>query len=140
MNRLFGIVLALLLLGIPVAAVACSSGGPSLGDTEWRLASWAVPDVDPVKYSITLKFAGGRVSGFSGINTYSGPYKAGPGEAFEAGPLSGTLMAGSDEAMRDEAAYLSRLRRAATHRFVDSRLVLYDLDGLQSLVFEKTSP
>jgi heat shock protein HslJ len=70
------------------------------------------------------------------VNRYGGPYKAGPGNAFSVGELESTLMAGPEEAMRAERAYLTLLGQARSYRVADGILTLYDEGGNESLIFE----
>ena len=92
--------------------------------------------LNPADFTITAEFAGGNISGNSGINTYSGPYKLGPGSAFSAGPLASTLMAGPEPAMRAESAYQTLLGQAKSYKVTGSTLTLYDQGGNESLIFE----
>src|SRR5262245_15075680 len=67
--------------------------------------------------SLDLQFgADGRVSGFSGVNQFNGPYElAGAGQnrgGIRIGPLVVTMMAGPDDQMQQEKRYLDALRAA----------------------------
>lgn len=127
----------LLILAWLIALVACSlsSDGP-LDGTRWRLDVWTLSSVSPREFPITAEFAHGRISGTSGVNTYSGPYNLGPGAAFSAGPFAGTQLAGSEPGMRAEAAYLTLLRQARSFKMTDAKLTLHDEFGSESLNFE----
>ena len=130
---------AVVLIAASLAAVAgCSSaGGPPEG-TQWKLAEWTISSIDPADVTITATFADGQVSGNSGVNSYSGPCKLGPGDAFSAGPFSGTTMAGPEPAMRAEKAYLTLLGQAKSFKMADGKLTLYDKGGNESLIFAGT--
>jgi heat shock protein HslJ len=144
-NRSKRLIAALLAAVALVALSACSSGGGSPGGalpggalldgTHWRLSEWTLSSLDPADFSITAQFAKGQISGHSGVNTYGGPYEAGPGDAFSAGPLASTEMAGPEPAMRAETAYLSLLGRARSFKVAGGRLTLYDEGGNESLIF-----
>lgn len=137
MTRPWRALVAIPLAAIWLAAVAgCSPGGGQLEGTRWKLSEWTVSSLDPADFTITAEFADGRVSGRSEINTYSGPYKAGSGGGLEVGEVAGTLMAGSEPAMRAESAYLALLRQARSFKVTDGKLTLYDEGGNQSLIFE----
>lgn len=131
-----------LLLGILlVGSIGCENSSDTgesgrLDGTQWRLTAWTFDSLSPADFTITATFAGGQVSGNSGVNSYGGPYDLGPGTGFSAGPLAGTLMAGSEAAMRAESAYLSLLSQAKSYRLSDGKLTLYDEGGSESLVFE----
>jgi heat shock protein HslJ len=125
------------------ALAACSSGGgsaagASLDGTRWRLSEWTLNSLNPADFSITAQFTKGQISGHGGVNTYGGPYKAGPGDAFSAGPLASTEMAGPEPAMRAETAYLTLLGQARSFKVAGGRLTLYDKGGNESLVFAAT--
>ena len=115
-----------------------SSGGASLDGTHWRLSEWTLNSLDPAHFSITAQFAEGQISGRSAVNTYGGPYRVGPGDAFSAGPLASTEMAGPEPAMRAETAYLTLLGQARSFKMADGRLTLYDEGGNESLRFAAT--
>jgi heat shock protein HslJ len=107
---------------------------PRLNGTAWSLTGWAEPRVDPVPFRITVLFRDDRVSGRSGVNTFAGPYSAGPDTAFVAGPLGTTEMAGPPEAMQAEQAFRRLLGEARTYRREGGVLVLGDQTGKPLLV------
>jgi len=129
------LVIALLL----IALVGCSRGGNPLDGTQWRLAGWTLSSLSPADFTITAKFADGRISGGSGVNSYSGPYRLGSRNAFTAGPLAGTELAGPEPAMRAEGAYLTLLRQARSYELAEGKLTLFDEGGNESLIFEAAS-
>jgi heat shock protein HslJ len=140
MSRLTQMLLSVAVFVAPLVFLAGCSLAPSLLDgTRWKLAEWTISSMDPAQVRITADFAGGQLSGNSGVNSYSGPYKAGPGDAFSVGPLAGTLMAGPEPAMRAERAYLTLLGQAASFRIANRKLTLYDKGGNESLIFEGAS-
>jgi heat shock protein HslJ len=100
------------------------------------LTGWSISSIDPAAVTITARFEAGRMSGNSGVNSYGGDYETGPGDAFAAGGLAGTLMAGPEPAMRAETAYLTLLGQAASYKVADGRLTLYDKGGNESLIFD----
>lgn len=96
-------------------------------------------DLEPAEFGIRAEFKNGRVSGNSGVNTYSGTYNCGPGSAFEVNKLAVTLMAGPERAMRAESVYLALLEEAESFEVTGDRLLLHDGRGNPSLVFEVMS-
>ena len=133
----YSAVLAVLITGASLLVlVGCSADRNPLDGTEWKLAGWSLNSLDPANFTITAKFTKADISGTSGVNTYSGPYKLGTGSTFSVGPTAGTLMAGPEPAMRAEAAYLTLLGQASSYKVVDSKLILYDKGGNESLIFE----
>ena len=136
-NRLYSAVLAVLLIGaFLLVLMGCSAIRNPLDGTEWKLVGWSLNSLDPADFTITAKFTKEDISGGSGVNSYSGPYKLGAGGAFSIGPTAGTLMAGPEPAMRAEGAYLTLLGQASSYKLVNSKLILYDTGGNESLIFE----
>jgi heat shock protein HslJ len=119
-----------------IAVVGCSGGGSSLEGTQWKLTGWTLSSLDPADFTITANFADGKISGSSGVNTYNGEVKVGPGEAFAVGTIATTLMAGPDDAMRAEGAYMTLLNQAKSFKTAAGTLTLYDEGGNESLIFE----
>jgi heat shock protein HslJ len=122
-----------------VVVVGCSGGGSSLEGTQWKLTGWTLSSLDPANFTITAQFADGTISGSSGVNTYNGEVKVGPGEAFSVGTIATTLMAGPEDAMRAETAYTTLLNQAKSFKMAAGNLTLYDVSGNESLIFEAAS-
>ncbi len=130
---------AVILIAVALAAAAgCSSTDTSLEGTRWTLSGWTLDSLNPADFTITAGFAEGRISGNSGVNSYSGPYSTGPGEAFSVGALASTAMGGSEPAMRAESAYVTLLGRAESFTVEADELTLYDGNGNVSLIFQRT--
>ncbi len=132
--------LAAVVAGVALVALAgCSSSGGSSGasldGTRWRLTEWTVSSLNPADFTITAEFAGGQISGKSGVNTYNGSYTAGPGDAFSVGQIAATQMAGPEPAMRAEQAYLTLLGQVKSFKLAGDELTLYDAGGNVSLGF-----
>ena len=145
MIRLSKAVAAAILIAASLIALAgCSSGrgstkGGSLDGTQWRLTEWTLSSLSPADFTITAQFADGRISGRSGVNSYSGSYQVGPGAAFSLGQIAATEMAGPEPDMRAETAYLTLLGQAKSFRVGEGKLTLYDKGGNESLIFEAAS-
>ncbi|HUK77913.1 MAG TPA: META domain-containing protein [Thermoleophilia bacterium] len=136
--RLSGVIVAAVLLAVVLGTAGCwSAGGDThaLDGTSWRLTGWTLSSLDPHDFTITAKFADGRISGSSGVNAYGGPYSAGPGAAFSVGDLAVTAMGGSGPAMRAEQTFLTLLGAVRSFEESGSRLTLFDEHGNASLVF-----
>jgi len=130
---------ALLMAMSIITMVECSPAGSPLDGTQWKLIGWTLSSLSPTEFKITVKFANGQISGNSGVNTYGGPYKSGPGDVFSVGPLASTEMAGPETAMRAEGAYMTLLVQAKSYKIADGKLTLYDNGGNESLIFEAAS-
>lgn len=132
------------LLALAVAGVLAGCGGddgPSGGDLSgrWVLTSYlagdALQDV-PGTVAADATFDGARVSGRAGVNTFAGGYTSTPDGALDIGDLATTQMAGPEEAMRVEAAYLSALR-AADGFSVDGETLTLSRGGDDVLVYAR---
>ena len=127
-------------LGLAIVALAgCASSANSLDGTRWRLTGWTLSSLDPADFTITAQFADGRISGESGVNSYSGTFRVGPGDAFSVGPVAGTRMAGPEPAMRAEAAFLTLLGQCTSLKAAQGQLTLFDSGGNESLRFAAAS-
>ena len=110
---------------------------PDLDGTAWSLTGWGQPKVDPVPFRITMLFADERVSGRSGVNSYTGPYDRGPATAFSVGALTTTDMAGPPEAMQAEETFRTLLSGVRTYRREGGLLILGDETGKPLLVLTR---
>lgn len=128
------VVLAVLVVGA-VAAFAIFGGATALEGTSWRLIQMPGTSVDPTQFVITAAFDHGKISGNSGVNTYSGTYSISRSGSFAVGDLASTLIAGPADAMQAEQTYTQRLREAHSY-MKDTRLTLFDSQGKTLLVFE----
>ncbi|HXV95864.1 MAG TPA: META domain-containing protein [Gaiellaceae bacterium] len=95
---------------LAVAALAGCGGdddsdSPALEGTEWTLVSGVDAPEDAVP---TLTLEEGLAGGFSGCNTYRGPYEL-DGDSISLGPLAGTLIGCPGPEADTEAAYLAAL-------------------------------
>ncbi len=134
-KRLSRIQLAAMAL-IVFAMSACTTVAHPLEATDWKLIEWTLSSIGPEDYAIRAKFHDGQVSGFSGVNSYSGAFRAGGDGAFSAGPFSRSKKGHTGDAMRAEDAYLTLLSQARSYESAGNRLTLHDADGNASLVFE----
>lgn len=125
---------------LPIIALAgCKFTTAQLEGTQWKLVGWTISSISPADVTITAKFEDGQITGSGGVNIYGGPCRLGPGDAFSAGPIAATEMAGPEPAMRAEAAYLTLLGQARFYSLTDGRLTLYDEYKNESLIFEAAS-
>ena len=131
------VTLALSLALLAVAGCRGSSAAPTLDGTTWRLSGRSVSSLDPNDFTITAQFADGKISGKSAVNSYGGPYTAGPGDAFSVGDLVSTMMAGPELDMRAEQGYLKLLSEAKSYRLDGDRLTLFHQNGNGSLIFTR---
>ena len=117
--------LATLLVAGGCAGQAPTAGNPPQAggiDGEWVLTDVGGIPVHGGVQAPTLRVDGESVSGFAGVNRFSGGLAAeGP---FLFGPLATTRMAGPAPAMELETRYLAMLQQATGWRIEESRLVL----------------
>jgi len=138
------IAVAGLLMGALLMLSGCGAAKPdaATGDAgdltgvEWTLSSASVSSADLSAAGITATFDGTKVSGFSGVNQYSGPYTASEDGSFKVGEIAGTLMAGEPAAMAAEQAYLAALATCDTYKVADGKLTLYT-GKQETLVYEQ---
>jgi heat shock protein HslJ len=132
----------LVLLATALIGAGCSSSGGTGGKLEgvrWVMKSYDSKGVmknAPGDVSIDALFEGGNVSGFSGVNTYRGSYKL-SGSSLSVGQLASTLMAGSQDLMDAEQAYLAALQRTGSYTADPSSLTLFDRSGKKILEYAK---
>ena len=148
MRRLIPLLAAVLLVPALAACSGSSSGGAAVEEgagpvggagfvgPEWRLVAAAVDSSDLSRFDITVTFTDTDVSGHSGVNRYAGPFMSGPDGAMDIGPLAGTAMAGPEDAMRAEQAYLAVLDTVTGYTVTDARLELY-ADQQEVLVYSR---
>ncbi len=108
----------------PAAAAGPVGGGPFVG-IEWKLTSAAVDSSDLPSFGLTIAFTDTDVSGFGGVNQFAGTFTSSPEGAMDFSPLASTMMAGPEDAMAAETAYLKALDTVTGYSVVDSTLVLY---------------
>ena len=142
MSGVRSITICALLLAAALTAAGCGSdtatspGTDGLTDVEWALVESSMSSVDLGAAGITATFDGTQLSGFSGVNQYSGPYTAGDDGSFKAGPLAGTLMSGPEPLMKAEQAYLTLLQDCTKFEISDGRLTLSS-GAQETLVYEQ---
>lgn len=140
MRRRLALILGAGLL-VPLAAACSGSSAPSpepsgatqpgaidvagLVGPRWTLVAGAVDSVDLSSFGITATFTETDVSGHAGVNRYAGPYSVGPGDAMDVGAVASTRMAGPEDAMRAEQAYLATLETVTAYGVTGTRLVLF---------------
>jgi heat shock protein HslJ len=90
----------------------------------------------PGGVSIDALFEGSTVSGFSGVNTYQGSYKL-SGNSLSIGKPASTMMAGPQELMDVEQAYLGALQQTSSYTADASSLTLLDRNGKRILEYTK---
>lgn len=130
-----------MLIALLALGAGCSSAGqdqPALDGTSWKLTSWAEPDPIPASATITAEFADGRVAGTSGVNRYTAAFTSGTDGSFATEAAISTKMAGPEDAMAAETAYLNRLQAATSYSVDGDTLVINDADGQPSLTFTRS--
>lgn len=123
-----------LVAAILVALVALVSGcggnddavnAPTMLEGSWTLVTLNGAAADAAVPS-TLSMNEGTATGNAGVNTFNGSYDAPSDGVLTFGTLATTMMAGPDNAMQQESAFLKAL--ADTRKFTtdDGALVLMD--------------
>ena len=83
---------------------------------------------------VTATFAGGKVTGRAGVNSYGAAYTA-TGADMTVRDVVATKMAGPPELMAQESAFLSALQRSANYSIEADTLTLRDRSGSTTLEF-----
>ncbi|MDV0442344.1 META domain-containing protein [Methanorbis furvi] len=140
MKRTGLMLLALILVGGLVFAAGCitaPASQPQSPEGKWILTDFgsnATPD-HPMGV-IDLQIAGTNVSGNSGVNQYFGTavIDAANGK-ISFGPFGSTRMAGPENMMAQEQAYLAALANVTGYKITDGNLILTDAAGATILTF-----
>jgi heat shock protein HslJ len=139
------LLIGLAIATITLAAAACSASGGGTGGTldgtAWTLKTYDVGGTAtavPSGMVIDAKFAGGKVSGFSGCNVYAAS-AAISGATLKVGPAATTLMACDAAVTEVETAYLANLAKSATFTATSDALTIFGSDGKQLLAYGAAS-
>jgi heat shock protein HslJ len=123
----------------PPATQQAAQGSSVLHGTSWQLTSLRgqQPKTGAV---LTLSFTGGKISGTSDCNTYSGPYTEEDKEQIHIGQLATTnRQCSPPERMEQERLFMEMLRTASTFTLGEGRLILKDAVGGTTAVFKPQS-
>ena len=133
----------LVLLMIPLCNCASAGSGshaaPKLEDTTWMLvdvqgapAHRSPDDARAPSFRLSPDM---RVSGYSGVNQFSGGYER-QGQMLKFGNLAMTRRAASPELMQQESEFTGALARTAAWRAQgEDRIELLDADGKRLALF-----
>jgi heat shock protein HslJ len=131
------------LVGAAMLTAGCtqaqSQDPTALEGAQWTLSASSVTQTDLTGLGILAKFDGKQMTGFSGVNSYTGAYTAGEDGSFKAGPLASTMMAGPEKEMAAEAAYLKLVEAARSFEVADGKLTLTTDDGT-TLTYQAAEP
>ena len=114
---------------------AASAPAVMLEGVNWRLASLPGQAVPAGNGAPAVRFEGGRVSGFSGCNRFTGGYTV-DRDRLTIGNLAGTMMACPEPAMALERAFLSSLTGGQAVNVDGKRLSLTPASGGMPIQFE----
>jgi heat shock protein HslJ len=131
----------LVLIAVLTTMLAACSGSRAnaLRDTAWELVSLAGSDV-LAGTTITIGFEVDQVSGSAGCNHYGGSYKSSGNSLSVSGVFATEMGCLEPEGiLRQETAYLTALRAAATYQIGGDTLEIRDGTGTQALVFVASS-
>ncbi len=114
---------------------AAPAPAATLEGASWRLAALPGQTVPAGNGAPTARFEGGRVSGFSGCNRFTGGYTV-DRDRLTIGNLAGTMRACPEPAMALEKAFLAALSGAQAANVEGRRLSLTPAAGGAPLQFE----
>lgn len=90
--------------------------------------------------TLTLEFAGGRVAGNGGCNTFEGPFEVRGTDKITLGPLASTRRACADPAAdTQEQQYLAALELARTYEVTGNQLTLFRDGGTIAVTAQRAS-
>lgn len=116
-----------------------TGGAGQIEGIHWLLRSYDLEGATrdaPDGVTIDVLFEKEKVSGFSGVNSYQGSYRL-SGTNLTIGKLSSTLMAGPQDLMDVEKAYLADLERVESYSTKAAGLSLLDGKGKEILRYAK---
>lgn len=114
---------------------AAAAPSATLEEASWRLTGLPGHMVPSGNGAPTARFEGGRVSGFSGCNRFTGGYTV-DRDRVTVGNLAGTMMACPEPAMAVEKAFLSAFSGTLVANVKGKRLSLTPAAGGTPLQFE----
>ncbi len=86
-----------------------------------------------VDSTLTIEFGtDGTIAGTGGVNRYNGSFKA-TAKAIEIGELATTMMAGPDELMAQETAFLEALKNSESWSVIRGNLEMRDASGAMQI-------
>lgn len=117
---------------IAVVALLSACGGndevpnaPTMLEGSWKLETLNGAPADPAVAS-TLTMNDGKANGNAGVNQFNGDYNAPSNGVLTFGTLATTMMAGPDNAMKQEQDFLKALADTKKFTTEDGALVLMD--------------
>lgn len=122
--------------GAASAAAPAPTGGEGLAPASWNLVGAPGVTPDPTSFKITLELTQTDAAGFSGVNRYMGTFTSDPSGTLDFGPMASTMMAGPQDAMDAEQAYLAALDTVTGYAVNGAELNLFNGDQLL-LVYTK---
>jgi heat shock protein HslJ len=116
---------------VPASSSVASPASVTMDGNTWQLAALGGQSLGLAGMAgrpVTARFEGGRVSGFSGCNQYTGAYTLDP-DSLVIGSLATTMMACPEPQMALEKAVKSALAGTFRHAIAGDRLTLTPVSG-----------
>jgi heat shock protein HslJ len=98
---------------------------PTMLEGSWKLETLGGAAADAT-VPTTLSMNDGQATGNAGVNTFNGPYDAPSDGVLTFGTIASTMMAGPDNAMKQEQEFLKALAETKKFTTDDGALVLMD--------------
>ncbi len=130
-------------LAVALTLTACGTGG--VADSAASLeGEWTLLTLNGAPLlagsTINVTFAEGKITGYSGCNSYGGAYTV-KGTGLQLGEIAMTLMAClEDGVMEQEQAYFEALPIVTKFRLDNDRLELQDVSGTTLLAYVRLEP
>lgn len=127
-------------LAVAFTLTACGVGGAD-GSVASPEGEWTLLTLNGAPLladsTITATFEEGKITGYSGCNSYGGAYTV-KGADLQLGEIAMTLMACLEEGvMEQEQAYMEALSNVAKFRLDNDRLELLDASGVSLLAYAR---
>lgn len=131
---------ALLTLTSLLAACGTTGKAATLLDTEWQLVSVGGNDAIP-GLLVSMKFnEDNQLNGIGGCNRFMGSWKHSGSNEMALSAGGSTMMACSEDIMKQEQAFFQALEDTARYKIADNRLNLYGADNATIATFDRLVP
>ena len=109
----------------------------AISSTQWKVTNISGKKVNLKGKGITVNFDGGRISGNSGVNSYSGNYEIKNNNIRIVSELMLTAMLGPNDAMAIEEEFINILKDVKYTRLVDNNTMILSTETGATITMKK---
>lgn len=109
----------------------------AISSTQWKVTNISGKKVNLKGKGITVNFDGGKISGNSGVNSYSGNYEIKNNNIRIVSELMLTAMLGSNDAMAIEEEFINILKDVKYTRLVDNNTMILSTETGATITMKK---